>query len=71
MRRTILAAAVLAVLLSSCATDEFQQTKAQVAQRIAAEQPGNYYIGRRFIAGITFFGAMCGNHDSPGVALNW
>src|SRR5258707_2651828 len=55
MRRTILAAAALAALVSSCATDEFQQTKAQVAQSIAAEQPGGYYIGRRFYRREFFF----------------
>jgi hypothetical protein len=55
MIRKILAAAALAVLVSSCATDEFQQTKAQVTQSIAAEQPGNYYIGRRFYRRNYFF----------------
>ena len=55
MRRTILAAAALAALVSSCVTDEFQQTKAQVAQSIAAEQPGDYYIGRRFYRRYYFF----------------
>lgn len=55
MIRKILAAAVVAVSVSSCVTDEFQQTKAQVAQSIAAEQPGNYYIGRRFYRRYYFF----------------
>src|SRR5258708_15133529 len=55
MRRTILAAAALAALVSSCATDDFQQTKAQVTQSIAAEQPGDYYIGRRFYRRYYFF----------------
>jgi hypothetical protein len=55
MMRNIFAAATLAVLLSSCVTDEFQQTKVQVAQSIAAEQPGSYYIGRRFYRRNYFF----------------
>jgi hypothetical protein len=55
MIRKILAPAAFAVLVSSCVTDEFQQTKAQVAQSIAAEQPGNYYIGRRFYRRYYFF----------------
>jgi hypothetical protein len=55
MIRKISAAAAFAVLVTSCVTDEFQQTKAQVAQRIAAEQPGDYYIGRRFFRRYYFF----------------
>jgi hypothetical protein len=55
MRRTIVAAMALAALVSSCVTDEFQQIKAQTAQRIAGEQPGNYYIGRRFYRRNYFF----------------
>jgi hypothetical protein len=55
MMRVILAAAAFAVLVSSCVTDEFQQTKVQVAQSIAAEQTGNYYIGRRFYRRNYFF----------------
>jgi hypothetical protein len=55
MMRKIVALVALAVLLSSCVTDEFEQTKAQVAQSVAAEQPGNYYIGRRFYRRNYFF----------------
>src|ERR1700726_750956 len=55
MIRKILTAGVLAVLVSSCATDEFLQTKAQMAQSIAGEQPGDYYIGRRFYRRNYFF----------------
>jgi len=54
IRRSLFVAAV-ALLVSSCATDEFQQTKAQVARSIAAEQPGSYYIGRRFYRRNYFF----------------
>jgi hypothetical protein len=55
MIRKVLAAAAFAILASSCVTDEFQQTKAQVAQAIAAEQPGDYYIGRRLFRRYYFF----------------
>ncbi len=55
MIRKILTAAALAVLVSSCTTDEFLQTKAQMAQSIAGEQPGDYYIGRRFYRRNYFF----------------
>ena len=55
MMRKIVALVALAVLLSSCVTDEFEQTKAEVAQSVAAEQPGNYYIGRRFYRRNYFF----------------
>src|SRR5260370_19840203 len=66
MRRMLLAAAALAVLVSGCATDEFQQTKAQVAQSIAAEQPGGYYIGRRFYRrDFFFFGFLLGPQPPP------
>jgi hypothetical protein len=54
MRRSLFVAAV-AMLVSSCVTDEYQQTKAQVARSVAAEQPGNYYIGRRFYRRNYFF----------------
>src|SRR6266478_8187276 len=55
MIRKILTAAAFAVLVSSCATDEFLQSKAQMAQSIAGEQPGDYYIGRRFYRRNYFF----------------
>lgn len=44
----LLTAAVL--LLAGCQTPEsgMQQAKAAMAQRIAAEPPGDYYIGRRY-----------------------
>src|ERR1700758_1698178 len=40
-----------AIFLAGCQTTEMQgiqQAKIQVAQRIAAEPPGDYYIGRRY-----------------------
>jgi hypothetical protein len=43
------------MLVSSCVTDEYQQTKAQVTRSVAAEQAGNYYIGRRFYRRNYFF----------------
>jgi hypothetical protein len=55
MIRRISAALAIAVLISGCVTDEYQQIKAQVAQSIAGEQPGNYYIGRRFYRRNFFF----------------
>jgi len=38
------------VLLAACQTEPtgIQNARAVVAQRIAAEQPGDYYIGRRY-----------------------
>jgi hypothetical protein len=45
------------LLLGSCQTgpDEFTQTKAAVAQSIANESPGNYFIGRRFFRKYYFY----------------
>jgi hypothetical protein len=54
IRRSLFVAAV-AMLVSSCVTDEYQQTKAQVTRSVAAEQAGNYYIGRRFYRRNYFF----------------
>src|ERR1700693_2765792 len=38
------------IILAGCQTEPTasQSAKAQMAQRIAAEQPGDYYIGRRY-----------------------
>jgi hypothetical protein len=42
---------LVAIFLAGCETTEMrgiQQAKIQVEQRIAAEPPGDYYIGRRY-----------------------
>jgi hypothetical protein len=45
------------LLLASCQTapDQFTQAKAAVAQSIASEPPGNYFIGRRFFRKYYFY----------------
>jgi hypothetical protein len=49
-RLTIKALLPAAVFLAGCQTEPTasESAKAQMAQRIAAEQPGDYYIGRRY-----------------------
>lgn len=44
------AVAILTMLIAGCETppSASQQAKTQMAQRIAAEPPGDYYIGRRY-----------------------
>jgi hypothetical protein len=55
MIRKAIAAVAVAVAVAGCVTDEFQQIKTQTGQSVAAEQPGNYYIGRRFYRRNFFF----------------
>jgi hypothetical protein len=45
-----LTAGAIAILLSSCETAPtgIQKVKSDMAQRIAAEPPGDYFIGRRY-----------------------
>src|SRR6476646_9638923 len=50
LRSTPFLAAATLLFLSGCQTTEsgIQNAKVQMASRIAAETPGDYYIGRRY-----------------------
>jgi hypothetical protein len=50
LRSTPFLAAAMLLFLSGCQTTEsgIQNAKVQMASRIAAETPGDYYIGRRY-----------------------
>ena len=60
MKRPIgfsLVGGTLALLLAGCETvpKGIQQTKIEMAQKIAAEEPGDYYIGRRYFKPVFKF----------------
>ena len=56
MRRVSIAIAVLATFfLAGCVEDQFTAQQAVLAQSIAAEQPGDYFIGRRLYRRNYFF----------------
>ena len=60
MKRPIgffLVSGTLALFLAGCETTPkgIQQAKIEMAQKIAAEQPGDYYIGRRYFKPVFKF----------------
>ena len=56
MSRVSLGIAVLAtVFLAGCVEDQWAAQQAVLTQSIAAEQPGDYFIGRRFYRRNYFF----------------
>src|SRR6202171_3368084 len=60
MKRAIgffLVSGTLALFLAGCETTPkgIQQARIEIAQKIAAEQPGDYYIGRRYFKPVFKF----------------
>jgi len=53
----LLVSGTLALFLAGCETvpKGIQQTKIEMAQKIAAEEPGDYYIGRRYFKPVFKF----------------
>ena len=47
-----------------------QEARLAAFQRIQAEPPGNYFIGRRYYKRISTFGATSADPVSPGAPRN-
>lgn len=65
---------LLAGMLSLCQCDTLKSDCQAISEReaaIAAEKPGDYYIGRRYYIPYTRLWATCGAPERAGAQPSW